>query len=95
MLNYSSSKEQSADVEVYNYYTEVDFCADQFYDEIRNFYLRFFEDNKWNITFGENLYTDIIAEQDNKEMQIRIVPWGFSGVYLGFEIIITTINSAN
>lgn len=95
LSNYSSNKEQSSDVKTYSYYTEVDFWVDQFYDEIRNFYIRFFEDNKWNITFGENLYTDIIAELDNKEMQIRIVPWGFSGVYLGFEIIITTITSAN
>lgn len=95
LSNYSISTEESAEVEVYSYNTEVDFWFDQFYDDIRTFYIGFFNDNKWTITFGENMYTDIIAELENQEMQIRIIPWGFSGVYLGFEIIITITTYAN
>ncbi|MDP3386236.1 MAG: hypothetical protein Q8S24_03290, partial [Eubacteriales bacterium] len=95
LSGYSSNTEQSAEVKAYSYYTEMDFWFDQYYDDIRDFYIGFFRENKWNITSGENFYTDIIAELDNKEMQIRIIPWGFSGVYLGFEIIITTITYTN
>jgi hypothetical protein len=95
LSDYSINTEQSAEVKVYSYYTEVDFWFDQYYDDIRDFYIGFFKEKKWDIIFGENYYTDIIAELDNKEMQIRIIPWGFSGVDLGFEIIITTITYAN